>query len=107
VTVSPTLEHLLAVVEGNVYDYTPTSAERELAEGLIALEQEEEEVSALRRKLHDRLSSFASSTTEARERRVSAHRTELHWRIDLFRSQLAELGWVRTTVGKGRTGRSA
>lgn len=106
-TVSPTLEHLLAVVEGDVYDYTPTPAERELAEGLIALEQEEEEVSALRRRLHDRLSSFSSSTTEERERRVSAQRTELHWRIDLVRAQLAELGWVRTTVGKGRTERVA
>jgi hypothetical protein len=100
-----TLEHLLAVVEGDAHDYVPTDAERRLALELIGLEQEEEEVSAFRRRLHDRLASFDNPTVEEREREVSLQRLELHRRIDVLRAQLAELGWTRVTESKGRTGR--
>lgn len=102
-----TLEHLLALVEGEAHDYAPTERERQLAKELIALEQEEEELSAFRRRLHDRLASFPNPTVEEREREVSQQRLDLHRRIDLVRAQLAELGWTRTTESKGRTGRSA
>ena len=100
-----TLEHLLAVVEGDAHDYRPSPDERRLAQDLIELEQEEAEVSALRRRLHDRLGSFPNPETEVREREVSAYRAELHQRIKSLRAELEELGWVRKTVGKGRTGR--
>ena len=102
-----TLEHLLAVVEGDAHDYTPTVRERELAQELIALEQQEEDVSRLRRNLHDRLASFPTPTTQEREAELSAHRAELHKRIELIRVALDELGWPRTTESKGRTGRAA
>jgi hypothetical protein len=101
-----TLEHLLAVVEGDAHDYVPTDAERRLALELIALEREEEEVSAFRRRLHDRLASFANPETEERERDVSIQRLELHRRIDVLRAELAELGWPRFTASKGRTDRA-
>jgi hypothetical protein len=100
-----TLEHLLAIVEGDAHDYVPTEAERQLATELIALEQEEEDVSAFRRRLHDRLASFPNPETEAKEREVSTRRSELHSQIDARRAELAELGWIRTTESKGRTGR--
>jgi len=100
-----TLEHLLAVVEGDAHDYRPTPDETRLAKELVALEQEEEEVSRFRRRLHDRLASFPNQETADREREISAQRAELHLRIDVLRAELAELGWVRTTEGEGRTGR--
>jgi hypothetical protein len=59
-----------------------------LAIELEQLEQRETEVSALRRKLHDRLSSFPSELTRAREREVSDERRALHRRIDELRAQL-------------------
>lgn len=52
------------------------------------LERREREVSALRRKLHDRLDSFPNEVTQAREREVSAERRELHQRIDELRAAL-------------------
>jgi hypothetical protein len=55
---------------------------------LVRLEREEREVSALRRKLHDRLASFPNPATEARERELSAQRRELHRRIDELRARL-------------------
>jgi hypothetical protein len=60
-----------------------------LAIELEQLEQRETEVSALRRKLHERLSSFPSELTQAREREVSQERRALHARIDELRAQLA------------------
>lgn len=101
-----TLEYLLSVIEGDEHDYAPTAAERQLAEELIALEDEEAEVSALRRRLHDRLGGFPNPVTEERAREVSTYRRELHERIDLVRGQLAALGWERTTNSPGRTGRA-
>jgi hypothetical protein len=52
------------------------------------LERREREVSALRRKLHDRLDSFPNEVTQAREREVSAERRDLHFRIDQLRAML-------------------
>jgi hypothetical protein len=52
------------------------------------LERREREVSAYRRKLHDRLDSFPNEVTLAHERQVSAERRELHARIDELRAAL-------------------
>lgn len=60
-----------------------------LAAELIRLEREERELSALRRKLHERLASFDNAQTAARELAVSAQRRELHRRIDVLRADLA------------------
>jgi hypothetical protein len=60
-----------------------------LQEKLAALEAEEAEVSAERRRLHDQIDrGFARETTRAREREVSDHRSELHRRIDELRECL-------------------
>jgi hypothetical protein len=101
-----TLEYLLSVVEGAKHDYTPTPAEQQLAETLIALEQEEDEVSTARQRLHIRLGVVPSPDLEHRERELSARRRELHQRIDSLRAELGNLGWTRTTDTNGRTGRA-
>jgi hypothetical protein len=93
-----TLEHLIAVVGGDTYDPEPTAAERSLAAELIALERDEREISALRRRLHERLASFPNEVTEARERELSLHRRDLHARIDRLRDELAVLGWRRSSI---------
>jgi hypothetical protein len=59
--------------------------------GLARLERREREVSALRRKLHDRLDSFPNAVTQRQERDVSTERRELHRRIDELRALLAAL----------------
>jgi uncharacterized protein (DUF342 family) len=63
---------------------------------LERLEAEEQEVSELRRKLHDRLASFSNETTERQERELSARRRALHAEIDRVRVErnrlLGELG---------------
>ena len=58
---------------------------------LVRLEREERELSVLRQKLHERLSSFPNAQTEEREREVSKRRRELHRRIDELRKELREL----------------
>jgi uncharacterized protein (DUF342 family) len=67
-----------------------------LRELLERLEAEEQEVSELRRKVHDRLASFPNETTERQERELSARRRELHAEIDRVRVErnrlLGELG---------------
>lgn len=63
-----------------------------LVRELLALEREEREVSSLRLKLHDRLSSFPNAGTESRERELSVRRKELHQRIDIVRAELSLLG---------------
>lgn len=55
---------------------------------LEQLERREKEVSALRRKLHDRLDSFPNDVTAAHERQVSDQRRQLHRRIDALRAEL-------------------
>jgi chromosome segregation ATPase len=60
-----------------------------LREELAALEAEQAQVSAVRRRLHDQIDyGFATETTRAREREVSDHRPQLHRRIDELREQL-------------------
>ena len=88
-----TLEHLIAVVEGDAHDPAPTPVERSLAAQLIELERDERQVSTLRRKLHERLASFPNDVTERRERELSRHRRQLHERIEMLRDELAMLGW--------------
>jgi len=56
------------------------------------LEHREREVSALRRRLHDRLDSFHNEVTGAREQQLSAERHALHARIDVLRAELRALG---------------
>lgn len=55
---------------------------------LEQLERREKEVSALRKKLHDRLDSFPNDVTAAHERQVSDQRRQLHRRIDALRAEL-------------------
>ncbi|MBA3842045.1 MAG: hypothetical protein H0X39_05390 [Actinobacteria bacterium] len=57
----------------------------DLSQRLETLEAEEREVSALRRKLHDRLASFPNDVTVQQERDLSARRRELHAEIDRLR----------------------
>jgi len=52
-----------------------------------ALEAEEREVSARRRKLHDRLASFPNEATMQQEAEISKHRRELHVRIDALKAE--------------------
>lgn len=55
----------------------------DLREELAALEAEEAEVSAERRRLYQQIDhGFATETTRVRERELSARRRELHQRID-------------------------
>jgi hypothetical protein len=63
-------------------------SQAELETLLERLEAEEREVSALRRKLHERLASFPNEVTEQHEREVSKKRRELHAQIDDLRAKL-------------------
>jgi hypothetical protein len=54
---------------------------------LEQLEAEERELSALRRKFHDRLASFPNEVTIEKERELSKRRSELHVRIDTLRAE--------------------
>jgi hypothetical protein len=58
----------------------------DLDELIEQLEAEEREVSELRRKLHDRLSSFPNAVTSEQERALSQQRRELQARIDALRA---------------------
>ena len=62
-----------------------------LALELVRLERRELEVSALRRKLHDRLNSFPNEFTLRRERELSDERRVIHRRIDELKALLAPL----------------
>ena len=55
---------------------------------LEQLELREREVSAVRRKLHDRLDTFPNEITAKREQEVSKERRRLHRRIDMLRAEL-------------------
>ena len=63
---------------------------------LEQLELREREVSAMRRKLHDRLDAFPNEIAAKREQEVSKERRYLHRRIDMLRGELR--------VGNRRTG---
>jgi hypothetical protein len=59
---------------------------------LRRLEQEEARLSALRRKLHDRIDSgFANEVTLRREREISDERLAMHRRIAVVRLELAQI----------------
>lgn len=64
-------------------------------EELLRLEHEERQVSAARRKLHERLGIFPNKAAEQRERELSRHRHDLHQRIDALRAELDKMGWIR------------
>jgi hypothetical protein len=55
---------------------------------LEQLELREREISAARRKLHDRLDAFPNEVTAKREQEVSKERRHLHRRIDMLRGEL-------------------
>jgi hypothetical protein len=64
----------------------------ELIAELRRLEREEAELSALRRKLHDRIDSgFANEVTLRREREISDRRLAMHRWIAAVRLELAEI----------------
>jgi hypothetical protein len=54
---------------------------------LKELETEERELSAQRRRLHDRLASFPNDVSMQQERELSRQRAELHVRIDALRAE--------------------
>jgi hypothetical protein len=58
---------------------------------LEQLERREQQVSKIRRRLHDRIDAFPNEALKAQEREISAERRELHQRIDALRARL-ELG---------------
>ena len=59
------------------------------ARELEALQAEEAQISAERRRLHERIDrGFATEETRVQEREVSDHRRELHRRIDALRERL-------------------
>jgi hypothetical protein len=66
---------------------------------LEELERREKEVSAQRRKLHDRLDTFPNDVAREQELAVSAERKELHRRITEVRAKLE-------TLARGRDGRA-
>jgi len=69
----------------------PIEDERTLEAELAKLEEEERDLSLLRRKLHDRMAIFPDGANveelEAREMELSRQRRELHMRIDEIRAQ--------------------
>jgi hypothetical protein len=67
---------------------TVTSDPAALHLRLQELERREQELSKLRRQLHDRLDSFPNEALQARERQVSEERRALHAEIDALREQL-------------------
>jgi hypothetical protein len=54
---------------------------------LERLEAEERELSALRRRFHDRLASFPNEVTTEKEQEISQRRRALHIRIDTLRAE--------------------
>ena len=56
---------------------------------LERLEEQERDVSLVRRRLHERIDrGFPNESLLAEERRVSAERRELHARIDVLRARI-------------------
>jgi hypothetical protein len=65
-----------------------TVSEVELLAQLTRLEREERQVSARRRKLHDRIASFPTPEHEQSERELSRHRRDLHRQIDAVHAEI-------------------
>lgn len=60
---------------------------------LEVLEAEEKEISAIRRKMHERIDlGFPTELLIQQEQKLSKERRELHARIDVLRAQLELLG---------------
>ena len=93
-----TVDYLYAIIAGEIrddsVDLTPECIA--LAAELRALEREERAISSLRSRLHLRLSIFANDRTEVREQELSARRRALHERINALRAELSLLGWDYT-----------
>ncbi len=70
-------------------------AELDLLSQLARLDREEREVSARRRKLHERIAKFPAPHHEQAERELSRYRRELHRRMD---DLLAELEAMRAEI---------
>jgi hypothetical protein len=64
--------------------------EADLRKRLEELQAEEQEVSQLRARLHERLASFSNEVVAERERELSARRRDLHEEIDRIRARLGE-----------------
>jgi hypothetical protein len=64
--------------------------EADLRKRLEELEAQEREVSELRTKLHERLASFSNEIVAQQEQELSARRRELHDEIDRIRGRLGE-----------------
>lgn len=65
-----------------------TTDEPDLEQQLRELEEEEREVSARRRRLHERLANFPNELAEKQEQELSARRRELHAAIDEVRVKI-------------------
>jgi hypothetical protein len=69
--------------------------EREIDALLDQLEADERDISTVRRKLHDRLATFAEGSgkehLESRERELSKERRDLHRQIDELRARRDQL----------------
>ncbi len=65
-----------------------TVSEVELLTQLTRLEREERQVSARRRKLHDRIASFPTPEHEQSEHELSRHRRDLHRQIDAVHAEI-------------------
>jgi hypothetical protein len=81
-------------------------AERaEILARLDELEAEEREVSAERRRLHDRLNAFYNEAAAQREAGLSRRRKELHIEIDSLRVKVGrEPGPIRASKEEGHSG---
>ena len=62
-------------------------SDAELEQILVELQEEEAEVSRLRRRLHDRLASFPNEVAQQQEAELSRRRRALHLRIDVLRAE--------------------
>lgn len=67
-----------------------TLSKQDLIAQIAALELEEQQVSARRRKLHDRIAIFSSEALERAERELSDYRRDLYRRIHAAHGELAK-----------------
>lgn len=68
-----------------------TLTKRDLIAQIATLELEEQQVSARRRKLHDRIAIFPGEALERAERQLSDYRRDLYRRIEAAHVELDEL----------------
>ena len=72
----------------SVIDHRLVTDQSDLEGQLERLEQEERDVSALRRRVHERIANFPNDVLIEQERELSARRRELHEQIDALRIQI-------------------